>query len=248
MKRTLPTLIRNAGDMRLFLQFIANVQRLVHEDNLDACIVVTGYEGSGKSTFALLLSLLFEAPLDYQRLVDSEHTEEELARIVYEGLLKSNFSVTKQVAFDADHFLKLIISLVRGQVLLFDEAANGLLAREAMSMDNRVLTTAAMVARAKNLIWILCIPNFHNLDHYFRQFRVKIWIHIQTRGEAIFHIAKRNPYSEDVWWQIFMRVQFDRLAKSLWTPYETNKMDYIASKLAHSETRKKRKKEEIPDA
>lgn len=211
------------GDGALFALYVSNLRRLAERENQDACIAITGYEGSGKSTFALKLARWLQPSFD-----------------------------AKQVCFDAESLLMRIQSAPRYSVVMLDEAVNGLYAREAMAMDNRVLTTAAMVARARNLYWLLCIPHLHNLDPYFREHRVRSWWHVIQKGEALGHVAKRSPYYPDTYWDPFMRYQYGRAPAWLWEPYDVEKQRYILDKLeagavrasAHREkTGKKTKKD-----
>jgi hypothetical protein len=202
-RNTLEELIEGAGgDGAIFALYVSNIRRLAERENQDACICITGYEGSGKSTLALKLA----------------------------QWLQPGFSAD-QVCFDAEALLERIKRAPRRSVIMLDEAVNGLYAREAMAMDNRVLTTAAMVARARNLYWILCIPHMHNLDPYFREHRVKSWWHVIQKGEALGHTPKRSPYYPDTYWDPFMRYQYPRVKGPLWDAYDELKQRYILEKL-----------------
>lgn len=196
------------GDGALFALYVSNLRRLAERENQDACIGISGYEGSGKSTFAL-----------------------KLAQWLQPGF------TAEQVCFDAESLLERIKTAPRRSVVMLDEAVNGLYAREAMAMDNRVLTTAAMVARARNLYWILCIPHLHNLDPYFREHRVRSWWHVLQKGEALGHVAKRSPYYPDTYWDPFMRFQYSRVSGALWDAYDEFKQRYILDKLEDDSTR-----------
>jgi len=196
------------GDGALFALYVSNLRRLAERENQDACIGISGYEGSGKSTFAL-----------------------KLAQWLQPGF------TADQVCFDAESLLERIKTAPRRSVVMLDEAVNGLYAREAMAMDNRVLTTAAMVARARNLYWILCIPHLHNLDPYFREHRVRSWWHVLQKGEALGHVAKRSPYYPDTYWDPFMRFQYSRVSGALWDAYDDHKQRYILDKLEDDSTR-----------
>lgn len=209
---TLDQLKRQAGNGKLFALWVNNIKRLTQVENQDFCIGITGYEGSGKSTLALLLDLCFEFNLQ-----------------------------PEQICFDADGLLEVVTNSPPGSVAHYDEAVNGLYAREAMSIDNRILTTAGMVARARNLIWILLIPDMHNLDPYFREHRIRNWIDITRRGEALFHVKKSNPYYPGVFWQPFLRLQYDGIKGAVWEAYDLRKKLYIQEKLIAVADRKAKK-------
>jgi len=46
---------------------------------------------------------------------------------------------------------------------------------------------------------ILCIPRFIDLTENFRNHRVKVWIHIFTRGEAVVYFKDTDPHTGDPW-------------------------------------------------
>jgi hypothetical protein len=46
---------------------------------------------------------------------------------------------------------------------------------------------------------ILCIPRFRDLTESFRNHRVKIWIHVVSRGIAIVYIRDDDPHVKDPW-------------------------------------------------
>lgn len=217
---SLQELIATGDEGILWALYVSNLRRLAERQNQDACIAITGYEGSGKSTLAL-----------------------KLAR-----WLQPDFTAA-QVCFDAETMLERVQKAPRYSVVMLDEAVNGLYAREAMAMDNRVLTTAAMVARARNLYWILCIPHLHNLDPYFREHRVRSWWYVIQHGEALGHVPKRSPYYPDTYWEPFMRYQYTRCWDWLWEPYDAEKQRYILEKLGADSDRadKKRRKKKGED-
>lgn len=193
--------------------------RKIREENYDYVTVISGYEGSGKSTLALQVA----------------------------GYTDPTFK-GERVAFDGDELLELMESAPRGASILFDEAAKGLYNRESMTATNRAITTAAMIARAKNYHLVLCIPSFWSLDGYFRDHRARCWIHVDHRGESIVHVPVRNRYSKDVFWEQVLLQRFNPLSGPTWDEYERRKMAFIDRALREAKTGKKDGEDEEEDA
>lgn len=195
-------LLKGDGSEDLLWLYYHNVMRLVREEAWDWITVVTGYEGTGKSTLALWVA----------HMCDPAFTHE-------------------QIAWEAEDMSDAIRKTLPGGAALFDEGVNGLYAREAMQTENRSLTTMSMVARGRQVHQIICIPNLHNLDHYFREFRVRTWIHVVQRGVAIIHEPVRSPYREGVFWKRRFVHQYPDIPQEWKTPYLAAKMAYINGKL-----------------
>lgn len=180
----------------------AEVRRKITQENFDFVTVISGYEGSGKSTLALKVA----------------------------GYTDPDFNGTR-VAFTGDELLSLMETAPRGSSILFDEAAMGLYNRESMTATNRAITTAAMIARAKNYHLVLCIPSFWSLDAYFRDHRARCWIHVERRGESIVHVPVRQRYTKDVFWEQVIQHFFGPTRGAVWDAYEERKMAFIQKAL-----------------
>ena len=191
-----------AVDTDLLRAVAENVRRKILTENWDYCCAIDGPEGVGKSS----LGLKFARFLDPDWSVDN-------------------------VAYSADDLLKLLPHAKRGTPLLFDEAANGAYNREAMTKTNRALNTAAMVCRARNLALIMVIPNFWNLDGYFRNHRSRGWFSVERRGLALIHLPSRNRYDQTVFWKPTFRYEYEELAPDFYALYEKGKNAHIAAKL-----------------
>jgi hypothetical protein len=44
------------------------------------------------------------------------------------------------------------------------------------------------------------MPRFIDFNEFFRNHRIKFWIHIISRGHAVFFIRDWSPFSKDPWW------------------------------------------------
>lgn len=53
------------------------------------------------------------------------------------------------------------------------------------------------INRSENKTTIVCIPNYRDLDSYFRNHRVKFWIHVYSRSKAVVFRRQDNPYATD---------------------------------------------------
>lgn len=176
------------------------VREKILKKNYDYVTVISGYEGSGKSTLAI--------------------------RVAYYS--DPDFNGTR-VAFTGDELLGFMADAPRGSAIIFDEAAMGLFNRESMSKMNRAITTAAMIARAKNYHLILCIPSFWVLDAYFRDHRARCWIDIERRGDSLVHVPIRHRYRKDTFWEPVMEHHFSPIPADhpIWAAYEARKMAFI---------------------
>lgn len=178
------------------------IRQKITAENFDYVTVVTGYEGSGKSTLALKVA----------------------------GFTEPGFT-GERVAFDGEELLELMADAPPGSSILFDEGGKGLYAREALTKTNRSITTAAMIARARNYHLIICMPSFWDLDLYFRSHRARAWLYVVRRGVAIAHAPRRTPYSRDTFWERVFRYYFGPLTGPTWDAYNARKMAFIEKAL-----------------
>jgi len=148
----------------------------------DYIICASGFEGEGKS-----------------RMVNQLGTE--LARCKTEEqklhFLKSN------VIYDptGGELIKVLKNIKSKSILLVDEAQKLLYKRNYNTSERKNLNILFSTIREKNLIVIFCIPDFYDLDVYFRNWRVKTWIYIPIRGLAVVFKKSNSPFSKDKWEQ-----------------------------------------------
>lgn len=119
----------------------------------DSFIVMTGREGYGKSTLAFQIALYLDPSFCLDRVV-----------------------------FTADQFVDAVESAERYQAIVFDETMGYLSSRGAMSGFNKTLIKIMSEMRSKNLIIILCIPSFFELDKYPAIHRSTGLVHVYQRG------------------------------------------------------------------
>lgn len=145
--------------------------------NLDAVIVVSGEEGSGKSIFAM-----------------------ELARD-----LSKNFSFEANVIAipKLDLVTDMSDKLGKYQPMVLDEAITSMYKRQFASRENIDLNKFYAVCRKRNQITILCIPRLTDLDEQFRNHRVLMNLAIpsaQDTGIVAVHRRDDNMYLKGDKW------------------------------------------------
>ena len=129
--------------------------KLRQDDDLTICI--DGREGRGKSTLALLLGLAIDSNFHLERNVLYSPSEEELK----EKMTKS----PKYSAIIADEAIKVLY-------------------KQNWSKQTFVAMLFAVI-RQENKCAILVLPRFTDLNEYFRNHRVYIYIHVIERGRAV---------------------------------------------------------------
>lgn len=161
------------------LVFCNLVKRRLRAD-WDIVLGITGEEGCGKSTLAMLLA----------------------------GLIDEKFDFEKNVSFlpDAEEITKEFTSLKKYQCYVIDEAIRALYKLNFMTNLQQTLIQMWATERFQNKATIMVIPRFRDLTENFRNHRVKIWIHVITRGHAVVYIRDDDPHTMDPW-------QFDYMQK-----------------------------------
>lgn len=134
-----------------------NIQNTVNKMDRDYFLVITGKEGFGKSTLACQVA----------------------------SVLSKRFCL-KSICYEPSQYINNLSETQKGDVLIPDEGNLFLLNREAMGQDNRYMLKLFALMRQRNVITIICVPNFFTLDSYVRLHRVDGLIRIHERGKFVF--------------------------------------------------------------
>lgn len=137
----------------------------------DCVIAITGDEGKGKSSFA----------------------------IRFANAIDPNFTLEEGEIFSADKdAIKEKIVNSRIKVFIMDEAIK--LLYKLKWQQQTFLNVLYNVCRKKNTVTLLCIPRLSDLSEYFRNHRVRVWIHCIDRGHAVVFKKTSGAYGiGDVW-------------------------------------------------
>ena len=115
----------------------------------DLFFIVDGLEGAGKSRLAMQMAAYCDP----------------------------TFSL-EQIAFDDEEFKATVQKAKKFQAVIFDEAFRGLTSRGAMSRVNKTLVEMMAEIRQKNLIVIIVMPSFFELDKYAAIHRSRFLLHV----------------------------------------------------------------------
>lgn len=148
--------------------FIKMVQRGISQ-KWDFVMVVDGREGSGKSTLALQMKAMYDGQYNLGH-----------------------------VLFDATSMVKEMQNAPRGSCIIVDEAIISLYKREALKDFQMTLVKAFSIVRARNLFFILVLPNFQDLDPNIRtraNYRLYSYAKRGVRGYLQVYQPQRTPWS-----------------------------------------------------
>ncbi len=149
----------------------ANILRKRAENDWDSVCAITGGEGTGKSTLTIEIAMIAD----------------------------KNFSMDQSMLFQpkAKEVHEKLMNLPKYSAIIADEAIRILYKHDWQSSGQKYLNKVFALARKENQMVFLCIPRFHDLNEYFRNWRVKFWIHVYQRGKAVVLIADKNPFIKD---------------------------------------------------
>ena len=148
----------------------------------DATIAITGYEGEGKSTagVGLMISVLKE----------NGKTDDEI---------KENFNNYMVYSPNKEELEKKIKNGEKYMPVNSDEAIKALYKLNWASPDQKFLNVLYALCRKENKISIFCMPRFTDLGEYFRNHRIMYWIHVLDRGVGVLMVKDWNPFTRDPW-------------------------------------------------
>lgn len=181
--------------------FVNMIKRGI-QDKWDFVLVVDGREGSGKSTLALHM------------------------KAFYDG----NYNLDN-VLFDASKMVATMRTAPRGSCVLVDEAIISLYKREALKDFQMTLVKAFSIVRARNLFFILVLPNFNDLDPNIRtRCNYRLYAHAKggRRGYLDVYQPKRTPWSAGALYQeLLWTYKFPALPEAFQSQYDEFKEDSL---------------------
>ena len=144
--------------------------------DLDSVVAIGGIEGSGKSTLSIHLC----------RKLDPE-----------------KFRLDRNVIFQptVGVVTKKIYGLPRYSPISIDEAMRTMYKRNFATTESKTQALIFSMCRKQNKPVFLNIPNFFDLDTYYRNHRVRVWIFIPKRGLAMVLMKDPSPFIADPWHQ-----------------------------------------------
>lgn len=138
-------------DPRL-IPYLDKIKKNIDKKDKDFVLLIDGYEGSGKSTFA-----------------------QHLGRYLDNSLSLSKICMT------GDEFKQAIINAKKGECVIYDEAVTGLSSGDSITRIGRLLKSMMMQMRQKNLFVIIIMPTFFELNKYAVLSRAKGLFHIYEK-------------------------------------------------------------------
>lgn len=137
------------------IRYLNGIKQKINQKDKDYVLVLDGYEGSGKSTFAQQVGKYVDWTLDLPR-----------------------------ICMTADEFKQAIIDAKKGECVIYDEAVTGMGSGESITRIGRLLKSMMMQMRQKNLFVIVIIPSVFELGKYVVLSRARAFFHLYEKGES----------------------------------------------------------------
>lgn len=185
------------------------------DNNLDAVVIVEGEEGSGKSNWALGMSLIVSR------------------------LYGVDFSLDN-VIYSMDKALNLVYNSPPGTCIVWDEACYDMSRRDAMTTSNKEIMKMAMATRSRRLVHFVLIPHKDDLESYIVNKRacycVEVYMRGMRKGRCHIFYPKRmkRRHGEGYfrkWLPLFRSVHFGRLDSGFEADYNVHKERYSRAKM-----------------
>lgn len=129
------------------------VKPRINKKDKDYVILIDGYEGSGKSTFAQQIGRYIDHSLSLDR-----------------------------VCMTSEEFKNAITNADKGNVVIYDEAVTGMTAGDSITKVGRILKSMMMQMRQKNLCVIVILPVLFEFNKYAVLSRARAFFHMYESG------------------------------------------------------------------
>jgi len=139
-----------------------SARKKVKDRNKDFVNIVTGDEGNGKSSLAMLMA----------------------------NYIDPDFDPEKQICMDHENFIRTADDLDPFQAIVFDEGIEALLSRNHGQKKNKMMIEWFREVRAKNLFIFVCMPEFKEVEKPIRDDRAHALTRTVKQGWAHFFSKK----------------------------------------------------------
>ncbi len=129
------------------------VKKDLSERDKDYVIIMDGYEGAGKSTFAMQIGKYVDPTLKLDR-----------------------------ICMTCEEFKKAINNAKKNQCVIYDEAVTGLTSADSISRVGKMLKSLMMQMRQKNLFVIIILPSIFEFNKYAVLSRARWFFHVYESG------------------------------------------------------------------
>lgn len=134
-------------------KYLDKLKIAVNKKDKDLVLLIDGYEGAGKSTFAQHIGRYLDPSLSLEK-----------------------------ICMTADEFKQAIIDAQKGECVIYDEAVTGLTSSDSISRIGKLLKSMMMQMRQKNLFVIVILPVVFELNKYAVLSRAKGLFHIYEKN------------------------------------------------------------------
>lgn len=148
-------------DKRLKVFLDRNVKIDLSKKDKDYVMLIDGYEGAGKSTFAQQVGRYVDPTLSLDR-----------------------------ICMTAQEFREAIANAEKNSCVIYDEAVTGLTAGDSISRVGKLVKSMMMQMRQKNLLVIIILPSLFEMNKYTILSRAKCLFHIyENKGKRGFWVG-----------------------------------------------------------
>ena len=179
----------------------------------DSVILITGYEGNGKSAFASHISYRLHRPRSGER-----------------------YTPDKTIFYNPNVWWDQIEDEEWYKALWLDEAMDLFLSYEWGSKRSKSILKEIAYCRYKRKYIILCLPNIGWCNKYLRDHRIWFWFHVLKRGIVKFRIRREHEIEPDeLWkkWTVVGLLPYDDFPYKAKVPYQIRKREEKSEFLKH---------------
>ncbi|HME87154.1 MAG TPA: hypothetical protein VKE88_01975 [Candidatus Nanoarchaeia archaeon] len=133
--------------------------------------------------------------------------------------LRIPFKPRRDIVYTREDVLRHLSSKIQGCIFA-DEMVNVSYNRDFYQEDQKTLIKALNMYRDSGNVFIMCVPNFADLDVQIREL-VSIRITVLRRGIALIQMPKSSLYTHDKW-----DVKYNQRIESKWSDTKTKNPRY----------------------